>query len=242
MLLCSCVLALLCTPVAVHAVELPETAKLVPPETVLLVDIGNFSRLKAQFEKTSIYRLYKDPAMKAFVDDVKAKLQEKLNEADDDGFGKIIADAATLPQGRAAIALVLDERIENTNEPPVVFITQWGEKAGKVRETVAKIVSKAVDEKNARRQTEDYRGVGITIITAKSSDALSYCFIDDCLILSGNTDTLKFVIAQIKGAGSPTLADDDDFTATTRAVGPSAEAPMCPHAWHHQQVRASWRP
>ncbi|MHC4328991.1 MAG: DUF3352 domain-containing protein [Planctomycetota bacterium] len=223
MLLCSCALALLCTPADVHAVELPETAKLVPPETVLLVDIGNFSKLKAQFEKTSIYRLYKDPAMKAFVDDVKAKWQEKLNEADDDGFGKIIADAAILPQGKAAIALVLDERIEDTNEPPVVFITQWGENAGKVKETVAKIVSKAVDEKDARRQTEDYRGVGITIVTAKPSDALSYCFIDDCLILSGNTDTLKFVIAQIKGAGSPTLADDDDYAATLRAVGPSAE-------------------
>ncbi|TKJ39486.1 MAG: hypothetical protein CEE38_01765 [Planctomycetes bacterium B3_Pla] len=225
MLLCSCALMLLCTPVAVHAVELPETAKLVPPETVMLVDIGNFSQLKAQFEKTSIYRLYKDPAMKAFVDDIKAKWQKTLTEeAGDDGFGKIIADAVTmLPQGRAAVALVLDERIEDTNEPPVVFITQWGENAGKVRETVAKIVSKAVDEKDARRQTEDYRGVGITIVTAKPSDALSYCFIDDCLILSGNTDTLKFVIAQIKGADSPTLADDDDYAATLRAVGPSAE-------------------
>lgn len=223
MLLCLCTLAPLCTPARVHAVELPETARLVPPETVLLVDIGNFNRFKAQFEKTSIYRLYKDPAMKAFVDDVKAKWQEKLNEADDDGFGKIIADAATLPQGRAAVALVLDERIENTNEPPVVFITQWGEKIGKVKETVAKIVSKAVDEKDARRQTEDYRGVGITIVTAKSSDALSYCFIEDCLILSGHTDTLKFVIAQIKGAGSPTLADNGDYAATLRAVGPSDE-------------------
>jgi len=61
-------------PAKAAAAVLPETAKLVPPETVLLVNINDFGQLKQQFEKTNLYNLYKDPAMAAFVDDAKAKL------------------------------------------------------------------------------------------------------------------------------------------------------------------------
>ena len=220
MLLCSYALFLLCPPAGIHAAELPRTAKLVPPGTVLLVNVEDFSRLQSMFEKTSLFKLYKDPAMKAFVDDFKSNWQEKIKESDNE-LAAIVKDAATLPQGRAAIALVLDEKTMDTNDPPVVLITEWGEKTGQIKEMVDKIVAKGVEEKGARRQTEDYRGVNITSITGKSSGALSYGFIDDCLIVSANPETLKFVIAQAKGASSPTLADDDDYNATLRAVDAS---------------------
>ncbi|MBL7185086.1 MAG: DUF3352 domain-containing protein [Phycisphaerae bacterium] len=222
MLLCSYALFLLCPPAGVRAAELPKTAKLVPPGTVLLVNVEDFGRLKTMFEKTSLFKLYKDPAMKAFVEDFKTKWQEKVRESDNELAG-IVKDAATLPRGRAAIAVVLDEKTEDTKEPPVVLITEWGENTGRIKEMVEQIVTKGVEEKDARRQTEDYRGIGITSVTGKSSGALSYCFIDDCLIVSANLETLKFVIAQAKGASSPTLADDDDYNATLRAVGPSGE-------------------
>jgi hypothetical protein len=219
MFLCCCALMLLCSSASVGA--LPKTAKLVPPETILLVDIDNFSQLRAQFEKTSLYNLYKDPSMAAFVDDSKTRWREKIQEPDNE-FVRIIADAGVLPRGRAAVALVLDEQTKDANEPPILFIAQWGEKTDKVKETVDKMVEKAV-ENGAHRKTEDYRGVSITTLTGKSSAALSYCFIDDCLIGSMVPDALKFVIAHIKGAGSPTLADDEDYAATMKAVVPSAE-------------------
>lgn len=56
---------------------LPRTAGLVPPETLILVDIDNFNQLKTKFEKTNLYKLYKDPAMAAFVEDFKTKLRKK---------------------------------------------------------------------------------------------------------------------------------------------------------------------
>jgi hypothetical protein len=188
----------------------------------LLVEVEDFSRLQTMFEKTSLFKLYRDPAMKAFVEDFKAKWQEKVRDSDNELAG-IVKDAATLPQGRAAVALVLDERALDAKEPPVLLITEWGDKAAQIKEMLEQIVTKGVEEKGARRQTEDYRGVGITSVTGESSGALSYCFIDDCLIASANLDTLKFVIAQAKGASSPTLADDDDYNATLRAVGPSGK-------------------
>ncbi|MHC4751210.1 MAG: DUF3352 domain-containing protein, partial [Planctomycetota bacterium] len=221
MFLCTCAFMLLCSSIPVSAVELPDTAKLIPPETILLVDIDNFNQLGTQFEKTSLYNLYKDPSMAAFVDDFKTKWQEQKQQTDKE-FIRIIADAGALPQGRATVALVPDEQIKDVNEPPILLIVEWGEKIDKVKDAVDKMIQKAVED-GAHRGAEDYRGVGITTITGKSSTALSYCFIDDCLIGAMSPEVLKFVIAHIKGAGSPTLADDADYTAAVKAVGPSVE-------------------
>ena len=114
-LLCSCALILLCScappprpSVPARAKVLPETASLIPPETVLLVDIGNFSQLRTQFEKTNYYKLYKDPAMTAFVEDFKTRFREKVKQMDNE-FVRTIVDTKIWPQGRVAVALVLNE-------------------------------------------------------------------------------------------------------------------------------------
>ncbi len=207
----------LLSPASALAQALPGTAKLVPPETIVLVDIDNFSQLKTQFEKTVLYKLYKDPAMKPFIDDFKAKW-EKEKGASENEMIKIVTEANVLPAGRVAAALVLDERTKDANSPPVVFITQWGQNIDKVKEAVGKLVEKTV-EKGARRDSEEYRGVTITTVTPKPSKSLYFCFMDDLLTVSMSPDVLKFVIAQVKGAGSPTLADDGDYNTTLRALG-----------------------
>ena len=228
---------------SVQAVVLPKTAKLIPPETVLLVDVDNFSQLKTQFEKTNLYKLYKDPAIVAFVEDFKTKWREKIRQSEDKIL-KAIVDADVLPEGRVALALVLNEQTKD-NEPPFLLISQWGKNTSKIKEAVDKMVKKAIED-GSHRKTEDYRGV--TIVTMiKESESVKvpdfskykpdqndvpmktmqppptethHCFIDDCLIASMNLDVLKFVIAHVKGAGSPTLADDTDYTATIGATGP----------------------
>jgi hypothetical protein len=227
MLLCSCALMCLCSSSSARAGNLPNTAKLIPPETILLLDVDDFDRLRTQFEGTNFYKLYKDPSMAAFVDDFKTKWREKIRKPDNELL-KVIADIDALPQGRVAVAFVLNEQInesrpsktgrdKDANKPPLLLITQWGQTIAKIKEAVDKTVEKAIED-GAHRQSEDYRGVSITTIIRRSSTDLSYCFIDDCLIGSMDLDVLKFVIAQIKGAGSATLADDADYTATMKAA------------------------
>ena len=222
MLLCSCVFMCLCSSSSVRAGTLPNTAKLIPPETILLLDVDDFDRLRTQFEKTNFYKLYKDPAMAAFVDDFKTKWREKIRKPDNELL-RVIADMDTFPRGRVAVAFVLNEQInKDANEPPLLLITQWGQTITKIKEAVDKTVEKAIED-GAHRQRQDYRGVSITTIIRQSSAALSYCFIDDCLIGSMDLDVLKFVIAHIKGAESATLADDADYTATMKAAELSAQ-------------------
>ncbi|OHB62284.1 MAG: hypothetical protein A2167_04285 [Planctomycetes bacterium RBG_13_46_10] len=197
---------------------LPKTAKLVPPETIVLVDIDNISQLKQQLEKTNFYKLFKEPAMAAAVNDFKTKRQERMRKSKNE-LSRTIADANVLPEGRITLALVHDNRAKDANEIPLLLISQWGQNITKIKEITAKMAEKAVED-GAHRKSEDFRGVNITTIMPKSSRTINYCLINDCLIGSTNTDALKFVIAHIQGATSSTLADDTDYTATMKTVGP----------------------
>ena len=220
MFFCYCALGLLSLSASARAKALPRTAKLLPPETILLMNIDNFQQLKTQFEKTSLYRFYKDPAMAAFVDDAKAKWREKIQKLDDNDIFKAIFGADVLPQGRVAAALVLNEQSKDFNEPPVVIITQWGEGIDKIKEAIDKMLKKNIEVGGHQKRSEDYRGVSIEITIDEASTTLNHCFIDDSFIAATNLDLLKFVIAHIKGAGSPALADDTDYNAAMKTVGP----------------------
>ncbi|MHC4509984.1 MAG: DUF3352 domain-containing protein, partial [Planctomycetota bacterium] len=100
--------------------------------------------------------------------------------------------------------------------------TQWGRNLDKIKEAVGQVVEKTV-EKGTRRETEEYRGVTITSMTLGSSKTLRFCFIDDLLIMAMSPDILKFAVAQARGAGSPTLADDGDYNTTFRALGEAGQ-------------------
>ena len=216
MLFCFSALVLLWTPAPARALTLPETAKLVPPETVLLIDVHDLGRLKKQFEETSFYKFYKDPAMAPFFDDLKSKWREKSRMRKDKTLG-LLAGVDELPEGRVALAYVFNERLKDAKEQPLLLITQWGRNINKIKEAVDKMVKKAVEDGD-HRKNEDYRGIDITTIIRSSSRPFNYCFIEDCLIGSGDLDVLRFVIAHVKGAGSPTLADEADYSATMRVV------------------------
>jgi hypothetical protein len=206
-----------CTVTSARPADLPKTAELLPPETHLLVDISDFSQLKDQFEKTSLYKLYKDPAMTDFVAEVKTKWNEKVSKLDNK-IAEVINDANVLPEGKVALAFVGAEQAKGISKLPFLLITQWGKNINKIKQAVDKMTNKAV-ENGAHVTMEDYRDIAVKkIIEEKSTFSLS--FIDDCLIVSVSPDILEFVIAQIKGAPSPTLADDSDYTSIMSAVGP----------------------
>ena len=215
MIIYSYAIVLLCSA-PVRAVTLPETAKLLPPDTVLLVDVQNVSQLKKQFEQTSFYKLYKDPAMAPFFDDLKTKWREQSLERKSKSLG-LLTGVDEMPEGRAALAVVFNEKLKDANDPSFVLIIQWGRNINKIKEAVDKKVKQAVEDGD-HRKSEGYRGVDVTTIIRKTSEVYNFCFIDDCLLAAVDMDVLKFVIAHIKGASSPTLADDTDYSSTMRAV------------------------
>ncbi|MDD5063773.1 MAG: hypothetical protein PHQ35_03300 [Phycisphaerae bacterium] len=222
MVFCCFVLGFLNIPASAKskAKVLPKTAKLLPPETMLLMDIDDFQQLKTQFEKTSFYKFYADPAMAAFVEDAKVKWHEKIQKLDDNDIFKALLSTDIWPEGRVAAALVLNEQSKDFNEPPIVIITQWGEGIDKIKESVDKMLKKNIEAGGHQKKSEKYRGVRIEITIDEASATLNHCFIGDSFIAATDIDILKFVIAHIKGSGSPTLADDGDYKAAMKTVGP----------------------
>lgn len=205
----------------VQAATADEISETLPPETVLLVEIEDFGQLKAQFEKTSLYKLYKEPAMAAFVENVRTKLNEGVEKLDDNNIYKAFYKEGIFPKGRLAVALIINEQTKNNKEAPILCISSWGENIEKVKAMMKKLVEKNTEMGGAFKGSEEYRGVSIDTLVDEDSVEFCYCFIDDCLIASfAGADVIKFVVAQIKGADSPTLADDSDYESSLAATGP----------------------
>jgi hypothetical protein len=213
-------LAVLFVCLSVPAATLPKAAKLVPPQTALLVETDSFSRLQQQFEKTPFFKFYKDSSMAGFVENVKQDIRKEVDKLDDNNLFKAFYNAGLLPQGRVAFALVLDDRTKDANEPPVLIITQWAENIDKIKEVVKKLVQKNIDMGGRQKPIEDYRGASIETLIDEQKTPLSYCFIDDCLLASPDPEILKFAIARLKGSDGAALADDADYSAGFTAAGP----------------------
>ena len=242
------IIILLTILVSAHAKPLPKNAKLVPPETIVLLDIDNFSQAKIQFEKTNIYKLYKDPVMAAFVESAKVKIKEKIRKMDSD-IAYAVFDSEMLPQGRLAVALVLANNAD-PEKPAFLLISQWGQALLQLKEVIDKAVKKSI-EKGSHPKNEDYRGTSITTIIEElpplivpdvnnfrpdQNDELnssqptksipqppskiSYCFLDDSLFVSDDIELIKFALAHIDSASSPSLADEPDFIASMAETGP----------------------
>jgi hypothetical protein len=239
------VIFIICAAVIVSDIraDLPKTAQLVPADTFLLVNIADFNGLMKKLEKIPLYRLYKDPAMRPFVENFTEKLIKKLKQ--DNAVLKTILDANNLPSGKVAVATVLKGNPDDAPEPTVLVISQWGRNITKMKDALDKSAQKSV-EKGAGRTVEDYRDVNIVILTTETParqvpDAGKYnpgnanlrmktipagfakncyCTLDDCLIVANDVDTAKFAIAHIKGAADSTLADNADYVSAIVDTGP----------------------
>lgn len=239
------IIILICTLSASQANALPNAAKLLPPQTILLIEVEDFVKLKSQFEKTDMYKFYKEPATAPFFDNVRTRWKEQTKEWKEDFIPVSIINGGILPQGRAAIAVVLNESASD-NTPQFLFLSEWGENLEKIKELVDKAVNKSVAD-GSHRMTEDYRGVTIVTLIKELPprevpDFSSYsgddntppamktvqppplktyhCFLDDCLIGASEPELLKFVIAHIKGATSPILAETSDYNSAMGSIGP----------------------
>lgn len=231
----ACILLIVLTSTAVGVI-LPETAGFLPDSTIVLINVNDFSECREQFKKTSLYGLYTDPSMKEFVTETERRFKEYLQSVEDETVRTIVA-ADALPSGRLVFAFILPREGSPVGEDPtMLFISQWGEKTDAVKGAVEKMVEKSIEE-GAKRSTEDYRGVNIaTIKSVRKSvdtddpngpeqnkeqvDELSYCFVDDVLIVAEETGSIEFIVAHIKGSSGGTLAENSGYVSAMQAVGP----------------------
>ena len=207
---------------AAYAKNFPKTAAIIPPDTMVLLNTEDFQQIKTQFEKTSVYKLYKDPAMAPFIENLKAKWNKKIQELDENDIFRTFIDTDVLPHGKVAFALVSQPKTNDSNQQPqIILMSQWGPNLDKIKDAVSKLVQKNIDMGGHQKSSENYRGVEIHTMIDEASAVFTYAFIDDLFIGTLNPEPLKFIIAHIKGAESPTLQNDPDYNDAHAATGPN---------------------
>ncbi len=214
-----------------QAGPLPEIDRLLPAETIFVAGTADFSALRSNFEKTDIHKFYKDPAMAPFVESVRERFLKSLKE--DSAFERFASADYPLPQGKAAIAAIMQPASPDGKTPDAstVFICQWGKELSKATDLVEKHM-KDIEEKGGKRKREEYRGIQLISVFEPADEGKKdvkeepapdflYCFIDDCFIASDRKEDMKFVIAHATDGAGGTLREDADYQAAVKRIGAS---------------------
>lgn len=209
-----------------RAAALPATAALIPSDSIVLVEIGDLAQLRQQFKNTSIYALYKDPAMGAFTTDARGKWMEAVSKIEN-AMVRSLVSAEVLPQSRVAMA-AMAPAAGSKEQGKTILITQWGQSLEKIKQLIDTAIRKAAAAGSVINR-QQYRGVNITSITAGDAGQTGrrrfdpprtyYCFMDDYLLCSTDKDILEFAIAHADGDTSGTLAEQPQYSGAVRAVG-----------------------
>ncbi|MBN1818630.1 MAG: hypothetical protein JW828_14810 [Sedimentisphaerales bacterium] len=225
-------------------VSIPETAKLLPQDTVFLIEINDVTELQAQFGKTAFGRLYKDPSMARFIEHCKTGFQQTLEQ---DQQVKNLADKLVLPTGRMALAVIVPQgRKEGLDDPRLLFLAQWGANLEAGKKFVESIIESGMEDRDSV-STEIYRDVPIITITwpEETPDMsgqtveispgqeqepsiptktvmkkLSRCFIEDVFLVSNDPEPIKFVIAHMPGTSGDTLSQREAYLSAMQTTGP----------------------
>lgn len=206
---------------------LPDTAKIVPPETMALINISDMNSLQKQFQKTTMYKLYKDPLMSAFINSFKSNWQKTLLESSDE-MSKILTDVNAVPSGRLAIAFILNEKSKQTGEPVFLVVSQWGNDIKAIKTAADKAAKKSL-ENGARQQKETVRGREIITITRKEASPSKATMPE---MKSGGNATMKprphrfvgIAVEEENEDGELAVKDDEENEGGAVAISAASES------------------
>ncbi|MDD4888936.1 MAG: hypothetical protein PHU85_03330 [Phycisphaerae bacterium] len=188
--------ATLCLAIALSlaapALAADDPAKLAPDDTMLYVVVPNFQALFDKFKETTVYGLYREPAMQPCV----APAEKKINEVIDKGLSEVWSQIGLekppkelpWPQGRVTMILRLasvKRQFEMTEpaadggpaqkkvheytdtEPQVVVLAEMGKNATALKDIIKKGVDKSVEDGEIRKVRETVRGIDVDVLTPK---------------------------------------------------------------------------
>ena len=64
-----------------HAAAPTDSGKIVQPDALAMIVVPNMDALVAQVKKSSAYAMYKDPAMREFLDPIMEEIEKNFNQA-----------------------------------------------------------------------------------------------------------------------------------------------------------------
>jgi hypothetical protein len=145
-----------------------DIAAIAPAKSLIVVGTPSFKALSESLHKTELGKLWDEPAVKSFVEDVTRDRMKELGEI----LKEVDATAADLhpPEGQAGFALFLPESAPKAGrgspgpDPYMLVAADMGEHAGDYEKLLERVVEKGVKDKEITSESDTYAGTPVTVL------------------------------------------------------------------------------
>jgi hypothetical protein len=159
------VLTLTCAALADDAFDITRVA---PPKAAIVVTIPSFSKLQGSFESSELGKLWHEPGVQDFVQEMSADASKRLG----DFLKELGAESKDLkpPTGGVGLALYMptsakakpDHKREDDSR--IVMGADAGENAAAWKELLEKLIDKAAKDKDLTSEEDTVAGVHVTVL------------------------------------------------------------------------------
>ncbi len=187
----------------------------VPEDTVLFVNLPNVALLKERSGETSLAKLFKDEAMKPFVDNLGGEVQLLLDTAEQITSISLV-DILNLPTGQVSIAVRPDAE-NSTALPYIYFLADCKGNEEKLKDIITKITT-ALEENGMSKEAVGDLSV-YSIGDAASRQQVVLGTKGSILALGNDPESLNKVLAGIESGASESLGKSARFGAFRERAG-----------------------
>jgi hypothetical protein len=213
---------------------IPSCEKLLPDDTLIVVTVPDFAKMREIYQSSPQARLWNDPAMSSFKDNFLSQLKEDLVQPLERELGVHLDTYTSLPQGQLTFAITQNGwPAPDSPVPGALLLLDARDKSGQLKTNLAELKRKWVDAGKTLK-TESIRNIEFTILpiseedipkslkkvfpsseddspadgaTNKSPSELVIGQFESLLIVGNSVKAVEKVVVRLTGGSSPALGD-----------------------------------
>lgn len=233
--------------------QIPGAPHLLPHDTLLYARFDDAEALRVDLADSSIGRMFADPKLKPFANDLYATLGE-LFETVGQPLGITLEELLAIPSGQVAAAafprVISDAELERLNEGDEseeairerldrkrraqtamagLFIIDAGKNVGKLRTLLDRMLEQPIQSGYVRRQQAVGSVTLVRLVPPRPGrPEIEYFEKDDCIVLGIGHQTAAAALDRwLDRSDEPTFADNVDFSAVmSRSLGAEETQPQ----------------
>ena len=218
----------------------PPAERLLPPDTLALLSIPDWSKVREDGKTSAVQMLWNDPAIRPFREKLLGKLQTEVLDKLEKDTGIRLAEYGALLQGQLSLAITRNGWSGTADPlPGFVLILDARDKGDELKARLAELRKKLTDAGQTLK-TQTIRDTEFTALpldvgqqpdgqAAKADDTapkltLSFGQVGSVLVAGLQARDLERVVGLLSGAGMPHLAEEAPFSADQQAFFREARA------------------
>ncbi|WP_166822671.1 hypothetical protein [Thalassoroseus pseudoceratinae] len=197
----------------VRAADAVAVDQKLPSNVMLFFSFPNVTEFKAQWQNTTMAKLYEDERFADFWEDVSVQVERASDELEQN-VGLTLKQLASIPTGEVAMAVVAKPK----QEVGIVSFLDFGDKEDAVDQLLNQAQEK-LEQTDAERDVVEFEGTQIVVYSfpqIEESDTpfkpkLAYCVKDSTLMFGSTVDVLKESLVRWDGQHEDTFSGNSSY-------------------------------